>query len=189
MIDCYDLKEKLAIEEFLPYIRHASLRLGFRLPPCLSADDLMQEGVVALIENIRRQDDDKDSKSKGPSKIRIRGAMLDSIRHMKHGRKSPQTAYPVEFAFESHPPLPDISQENINPEESLETKQIIEMIETLRMQLPKQLRTVLCLRYQWDFTFEYIGELLGLSKMRSSQLHKEALDMLKKKIKPFLLSK
>ena len=68
------------IESFVPFIRMTAERLAFRLPPYLDLDDLVNAGVIGLMDAIEKYDPQREARFKTYSEFRIRGAMLDEIR-------------------------------------------------------------------------------------------------------------
>lgn len=73
-----DRKESV-IREFLPFIRYTARRLGWRLPPGMSEDDLVSAGVVGLLDALKRFREGT-VKLKTYAEHRIKGAMLDELR-------------------------------------------------------------------------------------------------------------
>jgi len=71
-------KEKIVFE-YLPRIKRIAYDLKYNLPPNVEVDDLVQEGVLALLSSLDRYDPKKGSLSSFVMK-RIRGAMLDYLR-------------------------------------------------------------------------------------------------------------
>ncbi len=73
-------KEKV-VREYLPVIKRLALDLKQGLPPNVELDDLIQEGVLALLSSLERYDP-----KKGPLHpfvmTRIKGAMLDYLRRL-----------------------------------------------------------------------------------------------------------
>ncbi|MEE9494483.1 MAG: RNA polymerase sigma factor FliA [Gammaproteobacteria bacterium] len=67
-------------------VKHASLvkRIAFhlmsRLPPSVQADDLIQAGMIGLLEASRNYDSTQGASFETYAGIRVRGAMLDEIR-------------------------------------------------------------------------------------------------------------
>jgi RNA polymerase sigma factor for flagellar operon FliA len=67
-------------------LRHASLvkRIAYhlmnRLPPSVQSDDLIQAGMIGLLEAARNYDASQGASFETYAGIRIRGAMLDEIR-------------------------------------------------------------------------------------------------------------
>jgi RNA polymerase sigma factor for flagellar operon FliA len=70
------------IAEFVPIIRYLAERLAFRLPPCLNTEDLVQVGVIGLMDAMEKYDPARETKFKTYAELRIRGAMLDEIRSL-----------------------------------------------------------------------------------------------------------
>jgi RNA polymerase sigma factor for flagellar operon FliA len=70
------------IAEFVPIIRYLAERLAFRLPPHLTAEDLVQVGVIGLMDAMEKYDPARETKFKTYATVRIRGAMLDEIRSL-----------------------------------------------------------------------------------------------------------
>ncbi|MBI3597955.1 MAG: sigma-70 family RNA polymerase sigma factor [Nitrospirae bacterium] len=70
------------VTEFAPLIRFLAHRLAFRLPPYLDVDDLMNAGVIGLMDAVQKYDPMKETQFKTYAEFRIRGAMLDEIRSL-----------------------------------------------------------------------------------------------------------
>ncbi len=73
-----DERERI-IREFMPFIKYTARRLGWRLPPGLSEDDLVSTGVMGLLGALRKFRVG-EVKLKTYAEHRIRGAMLDELR-------------------------------------------------------------------------------------------------------------
>ena len=75
-------------------IQHASLvkriayHLKARLPDSVQVDDLVQAGMIGLIEAGRKYDSDQGARFETYAGIRIRGAMLDELRKNDWAPKS-----------------------------------------------------------------------------------------------------
>lgn len=68
-----------AVLSFKPMIRMIAARLAATLPPGTVLDDLMQEGMIGLIEAVR-QCRNRDERFTAYAYQRIQGAMVDSLR-------------------------------------------------------------------------------------------------------------
>jgi RNA polymerase sigma factor FliA len=61
-------------------VRRIAHHLAARLPPSVEVDDLIQAGMVGLIEAVRQFDQNAGASFETYASIRIRGAMIDEIR-------------------------------------------------------------------------------------------------------------
>ena len=68
------------ILEFAPSVKRIANKLAARLPAVIEVDDLIQSGMIGLIEAAERFDPSKKNKFKTYAEIRVRGAMLDDLR-------------------------------------------------------------------------------------------------------------
>ena len=74
-------KERLILE-YAPTIKYIAQRIAARLPPHIGLDDLMNAGVIGLIDAIEKFDPSRDNTFKTYAEFRIRGAMLDELRSL-----------------------------------------------------------------------------------------------------------
>lgn len=72
-------KESLILE-YAPTIKYIAQRIAARLPPHISVEDLINAGVIGLIDAIEKFDPTRDNTFKTYAEFRIRGAMLDELR-------------------------------------------------------------------------------------------------------------
>ncbi len=68
------------IEEYAPLVKRIAHHMLMRLPPSVQVDDLIQSGMIGLLEAARKFDAGKGASFETYAGIRIRGAMLDEIR-------------------------------------------------------------------------------------------------------------
>lgn len=66
--------------EYAPMVKHIANRLAARLPANFQLDDLVQAGMIGLLEAMERYDAGKGTKFKTYAEIRVKGAMLDDLR-------------------------------------------------------------------------------------------------------------
>lgn len=71
----------------LPQVYYIARRIFERLPQHVPFEDLVNAGVIGLIEAIRSYDATKSVPLKSFAKFRIRGAILDSLREMDWGSR------------------------------------------------------------------------------------------------------
>ncbi|MBA4501045.1 RNA polymerase sigma factor FliA [Marinobacterium marinum] len=68
------------IHEYTPLVRRIAHHLMARLPSHVVLDDLMQAGMMGLLEAARRYDAGKGASFETYAGIRIRGAIIDEVR-------------------------------------------------------------------------------------------------------------
>lgn len=81
-IDGKTLSREEIIIKFTPLIKYIAHRLAMRLPPHITADDLIGAGVIGLMDAIEKFDPAKKVQFKTYAEIRIKGAMLDELRSL-----------------------------------------------------------------------------------------------------------
>ncbi|CAM5190422.1 RNA polymerase sigma factor for flagellar operon FliA OS=Castellaniella defragrans OX=75697 GN=HNR28_000392 PE=4 SV=1 [Castellaniella defragrans] len=74
------LSEELLIGQYAPLVRRQALALIGRLPANVELDDLMQAGMMGLLDAVRRYQQQSDAQFETYAVTRIRGAMLDELR-------------------------------------------------------------------------------------------------------------
>ncbi len=72
-------KEDL-VTKHAPLVKRIAYHLMSRLPPSVQADDLIQAGMIGLLEASRNYDASQGASFETYAGIRIRGSMLDEIR-------------------------------------------------------------------------------------------------------------
>ncbi len=70
------------ITEYAPLVKYIAHRIAMRLPPHVEVDDLINTGILGLIDAIEKFDPSKEVKFKTYAEIRIKGAILDELRAM-----------------------------------------------------------------------------------------------------------
>ena len=79
-------REQLILKE-LPQVSTIARRIGERLPLHVCLEDLVQAGVIGLIDAVRSYDATKEVPFPAYAKFRIRGAILDSLRDLDWGSR------------------------------------------------------------------------------------------------------
>ena len=74
-------KDRLIVE-YAPLVRYIANRIAMRLPPHIDVDDLVNSGILGLIDAIEKFDPSREVKFKTYAEIRIKGAILDELRAM-----------------------------------------------------------------------------------------------------------
>jgi RNA polymerase sigma factor for flagellar operon FliA len=80
----YDQKDESyrdqLITEYLPYVKRIVHRIAVHLPSTIDIEDLMNVGVIGLIQAVDRYDPKRDNKFMTYAVFRIRGAVLSELR-------------------------------------------------------------------------------------------------------------
>ena len=76
------------IVETLPLIKHIAHRVATRLPSNIEMRDLINAGVLGLLDAIDKFEPERGVKFKTYAEVRIRGAILDSLRNLDWAPRS-----------------------------------------------------------------------------------------------------
>ena len=76
------------IEEYAPLVKYIAERLSARLPSSIEVEDLINTGILGLIDAIEKFIPDRGVKFKTYAEFRIRGAMLDYLRRQDWAPRS-----------------------------------------------------------------------------------------------------
>lgn len=193
-----------------------------RLPQSVQFDDLMQAGLLGLLEAIRHYDETKGASFETYAGIRIRGYMLDEVRRNdwvprsvyrqarmisaavrevenRLGRDAKDHEVAAELGLtinDYHEVLNDATgahlfgfddlgvTEDVLKDETLASsyephvnvlrQDMKTQLSTIIDSLPKNERLVLSLYYEQDLNLKEIGDVLGVSESRVSQIHSQA---------------
>lgn len=74
------LDRSQTVESYLPLIRRQALALQVRLPPSVELDDLIQAGMVGLLDALDRYQTGQGATFATYASQRVRGAMIDELR-------------------------------------------------------------------------------------------------------------
>jgi RNA polymerase sigma factor for flagellar operon FliA len=222
-----------AIQKYASLVKKIAHHLLGRLPPNIQVEDLIQSGMIGLLEAYRNYNENKGASFETYAGIRIRGAMLDEIRKgdwvprsvhknskiiaetiRKVENKTGKDAKDREIAKELNISLDNyhqLLQDSIGaklfgfdevvlgadsianndrnplpgPLEKIQKNDfkhhMAKCISTLH---PKE-SLVLTLYYKEELNLKEIGEILGVSESRISQIHSQAVLKLQSKIKGY----
>lgn len=96
------LSEDQLITQYAPLVRRQALGLIGRLPASVELDDLMQAGMMGLLDAVRRYQKQADAQFETYAITRIRGAMLDELRSQDWLPRSVRTkARAIEVAVQA----------------------------------------------------------------------------------------
>lgn len=74
------LNREQTIMQYLPHVKRIVQRIAVHLPQSVEIDDLLNVGVIGLIQAIERYDPARDNKFMTYAAFRIRGAVLSELR-------------------------------------------------------------------------------------------------------------
>ena len=74
------LNESDRVEAGLPFVEALARRMASTMPHSIDISDLVQDGVIGLIDAAHRFDDSRGIKFETFAERRIRGAMIDALR-------------------------------------------------------------------------------------------------------------
>jgi RNA polymerase sigma factor for flagellar operon FliA len=88
------------VEEHLPLVKYIASRIAGRLPSHIEVDDLINAGVIGLIDAVEKFEPARRIKFKTYAEFRIKGAILDELRALDWvPRSTRQKASRIERAF------------------------------------------------------------------------------------------
>lgn len=227
------------IIKYAPMVKYVASRISMKLPQSVDIDDLIQVGVLGLIDAVAKFDPNRGIKFQTYAEFRVRGAILDELRAMDWvPRAVRQVSGHIQSVYqqlegELGRPAEDeevagrlqitlnefyeqldsvrgisiLSFEDIRPSLEEEEWDILEVLadpdvedplESIGLQemrlamseaidsLPEKERLVLTLYYYEELTMCEIGEVLGLTESRISQLHSKAALRMRAKMRRVL---
>ncbi|OON60988.1 RNA polymerase sigma factor FliA [Massilia sp. KIM] len=69
------------LTEHMPLVKRLAHHMKAKLPPSVEVDDLVQAGMMGLLDAINRYEDNHGAQFETYAVLRIRGAMLDELRN------------------------------------------------------------------------------------------------------------
>ncbi|WP_227368304.1 RNA polymerase sigma factor FliA [Halomonas sp. M20] len=74
------IDQRAILDQYLPIVRRQALSLQVKLPASVELDDLIQAGMVGLLDCLNRYDSGQGASFTTYASQRIRGAMIDELR-------------------------------------------------------------------------------------------------------------
>ncbi|NWO09095.1 RNA polymerase sigma factor FliA [Chromohalobacter salexigens] len=74
------IDQRALLEQYMPLVRRHALALQVRLPASVELDDLIQAGMVGLLDALERFDTAQGASFSTFANQRVRGAMIDELR-------------------------------------------------------------------------------------------------------------
>jgi len=212
------------VEDYAQLVKRIAHHMIARMPPCVQVDDLIQAGMIGLLEAAKKYDASKGASFETYAGIRIRGAIVDEMRRgdwvprsvHRNGRRIAEAIASVEartggdagdqevaeelglsledyhnmlqdsvscrlFSFEetydednSTLEENELSRPLLNPQDGIEQDALKHSLVQAINHLPERERLVLALYYDEELNLKEIGEIIGVSESRVSQIHSQA---------------
>jgi RNA polymerase sigma factor for flagellar operon FliA len=224
------------VERHAPLVKRIAHHLLARLPSSVQVDDLIQAGLIGLLEASRNYDASKGASFETYAGIRIRGSMIDEVRRgdwvprsvHRNSRRIQEALVRLlkrlgrdpsdqEVANELDVPLAEyhaMAQDSLcgrifsfeelasederventlpcdapSPAQHVQSATMRQALATAIGGLPERERLVLSLYYTDELNLKEIGEVLGVSESRVSQIHSQAALRLRAKLKGWEMS-
>ena len=215
------------IEEHVPMVRRVAYRLASRYPSCVDVGDLVNMGMLGLIDAVDRFEEDRSISFSGYARIRVGGAIVDEMRKVdwvprsvrdrgdrireereKLARELGRAPTEPELAAglgvtearlremtdhslihnvvsmeegidEDHSIGDNIPADSETPGDALEASDFRARVRGAVGQLPERDRMIVELYYFKELGFKEIGQLLGVTESRVSQLHTRIMERLR----------
>src|SRR5690606_7252184 len=71
---------QICIEDYAPLVKRIAYHMMVRMPACVQVDDLIQAGMIGLLEAAQKYDASRGASFETYAGIRIRGAIVDEMR-------------------------------------------------------------------------------------------------------------
>ncbi|QLF94534.1 RNA polymerase sigma factor FliA [Pseudomonas sp. ABC1] len=219
------------VEQYAPLVKRIAYHLLARLPASVQVDDLMQAGMIGLLEAAKKYDMGKGASFETYAGIRIRGAMLDEIRkgdwaprsvhrnsrmvseairavEARTGRdaRDQEVAAELEVSLDDYYGMlgdtlgsrlfsfddllqgehgefgEDADSAHPEPFRDLEDERFQRSLAEAIANLPEREKLVLSLYYDEELNLKEIGQVLGVSESRVSQLHSQCAARLRARL-------
>ena len=199
----------------LGMVKRVALHLKVRLPPFMEVDELIQVGMIGLLEAVRAYDASKGIEFENFAHSRVRGAILDEVRRMSFLPRSAvainkshneathslaaelgRTPTQAELAEHMGKDIDDFHKErtqanrfetysmevvadevmslaadaSMQPEAIVEHEDFMEAVVGAIGDLPEREQLLMNLYYVEELNLKEIGEVLGVTESRVSQL-------------------
>ena len=212
----------------MPMVKRVAVHLKARVPPFMELDELIQVGMVGLIEAARSFDPTKGFEFEHFALSRVRGAILDEVRrqsflprsavafnkseneaihtlsaelgrtpsqielaefmgkdieefHKERGQAKRFETYSMEVVNDEVMSMPGDS--NMQPEVMVEEAQFMDAVMEAIDHLPEREKMVMSLYYVEELNLKEIGEVLGVSESRISQILSTVVKKLRQELR------
>lgn len=221
------------LRQYAPLVKRIAYHMMAKLPSSVEVDDLIQAGMIGLLDAASRYDELRGAQFETYAVQRIRGAMLDELRgadwlprslrrdmrkievainnaQQKLGRtpseseiakemgislqeyqqllqesRGAQLVYYEDFSAEDEEDFFDRFEfdSDANPLQILQDERFRAALVQAIERLPEREKMLMAMHYEQDMNLREIGEVLGVSESRVSQLHSQAVSRLRAALK------
>ena len=226
----FQYDDNMTIEKYGQLVKRIAQHLLARLPATVQLEDLIQSGMIGLLEAAKNYNADKGASFETYAGIRIRGSMLDEIRKSdwvprsvhRNTRRIAEAVRAIEnqngrdardvevagnlgltlddyhqmlqdsngtriYAFEEVGLDEDVMTEGLSnpllgPLDGLQRDDFKRSLAKGVAMLPEKERLVLTLYYEEELNLREVGEVLGVSESRISQIHSQAMRRLQTRL-------
>ena len=231
-----NLDRDATVDRYAPMVKRVANQLAGRLPANVDVGDLIQAGMIGLMDAMTRFDENGGAQFETFATQRVRGAMLDELRGSdwlpRSARRAQRTIEQhignLEQKLQRAPTEQEIASDmglelavyqkmlgdargsqlmyiddmggrdsdegfldRHAPEEPTSVLDILkssefrdELIHAIG-QLPEREQLIMAMYYEQDLNLKEIGEVLGVTESRVSQLHSQAVTRLRGALKDF----
>lgn len=218
------LGSQIRVEDHAPLVKRIAHHMMVRMPACVQVDDLIQAGMIGLLEAAQKYDASRGASFETYAGIRIRGAIVDEMRRgdwaprsvHRNARRISDAISVVEgrtgrdaqdsevaehlgveldayfgmlrdasasrlFSYEetfgddeSSLAAAGPGSDHASPLDGIQRSALKQSLAQAITQLPERERMVLALYYDQELNLKEIGQVLGVSESRVSQIHSQA---------------
>jgi RNA polymerase sigma factor for flagellar operon FliA len=223
---------QINVEDYAPLVKRIAYHMMVRMPASVQVDDLIQAGMIGLLEAVQKYDATRGASFETYAGIRIRGAIVDEMRRgdwvprsvhrntrmiaqairaveSRVGRDAQDAEIAAELDVsldDYHTMLKDSSSSRlfsyeetfgnedsdidasesssafVSPMEGLQRDALKQSLARAITQLPEREQLVLALYYDEELNLKEIGQILGVSESRVSQIHSQAAARLRTRL-------
>jgi RNA polymerase sigma factor for flagellar operon FliA len=216
--------QKIDVVQYATLVKRIAHHMMMRMPASVQVDDLIQAGMVGLIEAAQKYDASRGASFETYAGIRIRGSIVDEMRRGdwvprsvhrnarrvsdaistvegRMGRDANDQEIAQELGVELndyHAMLSDTASSRLfsyeesfgdddkshisdtarvpftTPHEGFQKDSLKQSLAQAITQLPERERLVLALYYDEELNLKEIGQIIGVSESRVSQIHSQA---------------
>lgn len=218
------IQPTINVEDYASLVKRIAHHTMMRMPACVQVEDLIQAGMIGLLEAAQKYDASRGASFETYAGIRIRGSIVDEMRRgdwaprsvHRNARRVQQAINQVESRTgrdasdqdvakqlgvdlnEYHSMIQDTASSRLfsyeetfgdddsgldsdgasmaftPPLEGLQRESLKQSLAQAISQLPEREKLVLALYYDEELNLKEIGQIIGVSESRVSQIHSQA---------------